>query len=175
MALTFLVEDGTGLAAATSYISIADAADYLSVDVVAETAWDALSTEEQEEFLMWSTRLLDQKCWYEGNPVDTTTPQGLRWPRCWVYDRDGTLLSSTAVPGQIEAAVVELAKHLIAGNDLTTGSDIDNLKKIVVDVIEIEYQDDAGQTTIPNIINAILEGIGTFRIGNASHAKILKA
>lgn len=173
MTFVFLVEDGTGLVAgANSYVSLADANDYLEIDQNTFATWDGISAGEKERFLVAATRLLDQKSDWEG--VKTVDESPLRWPRACVFDRDDLLLDDDVIPPEIESATIELAKHLI-NSDLTTGQDVDAIKKLVVDVIEIEFQDDTRQVTIPTIINSILGGIGVFRIGGRGSANIRKA
>jgi len=168
----FLVEDGTGLAAATSYVSVADADDYMSL-IPATTAWDALTPDSaKEDYLMFATRVLDNKSDFIG--VKTNTDASLRWPRSYVYDRDAVLILNTVVPTEIEHATTELARILLE-NDITTGQDVDHIKKLMVDVVQIEYQKDTSQLRISNYINSILDPLGWFMTGRRGHGKILRA
>ena len=84
------------------------------------------------------------------------------------------LIADDVVPEAVKQATCELAKFL-QENDLTVGKDIENMKRIVVDVIEIEYQDQTTQSNVPTIINAILTGLGSFRVGSRGFGKIIKA
>lgn len=171
MAFVFTVEDGTGLPGATSYVSVADALDYFAVDPNAAD-FIALSPEMHQFYLGWATRVLDQKTDWKGTKNSAT--QGLRWPRTGVFDRDGLAISSTIVPREVKAATCELARWLLT-NDPAAGQDIERIKQVVVDVVEIMFQDDDSQSSYPSIINAILTGLGGFRIGNRQFAKIIKA
>lgn len=171
MAFAFLVEDGSGLSSATSYVSVADADDYFAIDANNE-AWDALPEEQKEFFLAWATRYIDQKVNWKGSKA--TSVQGLRWPRVYVKDRDGVYIEDDVIPTQVKQITYEVARWLM-DNDPAAGSDVENLKKVVVDVVEIEYQDQTSQTSFPTLFSDILQGIGTFRIGGRGHANIIKA
>lgn len=172
MSFTFTVEDGTGLTAANSYVSVAEADDYFAFDLNFADDWTALTNTQKQHSLAWASRLLDQKTSWNGNKVVETS--GLRWPRSYVYDRDEILIADDEVPVPVKDATCELAKYLQA-NDLTTGKDIENIRRIAIDVIEIEYQENSSQSSIPTIINAILEDLGSFRIGGSGYGRIVKA
>jgi len=170
MAFVFTVEDGSNVAGANSYVTLAYAADYFAVDPSSAT-WEALTDEQKQFYLAWATRLLDQKTEWRGfiNEDD----QALRWPRKGAADRDYRTVNTNEIPNPVKAATCELAKWLMT-NDPTTGQDTDYLKRIKVDVIEIEYQDGTSQSSYPSIINAILEGIGHFRTGSRGFGRIVR-
>lgn len=170
MAFVFTVEDGTNVAGANSYVSLAYAEDYFAVDVASAT-WEALSDDQKEFYLAWATRVLDQKTEWRG--YINADSQSLRWPRKGVTDRDYRAIDVDEIPNAVKAATCELAKWLIT-NDPTTGQDTDYLKRIKVDVIEIEYQDGATQSSYPSIINAIINGIGYFRVGARGFGRIVR-
>lgn len=75
MALT--VEDGTGLANADSYVSVADATAYHAA--MGNAAWAALDTDEKEWALRRATQYIDVRYNYRGSPLRST--QALAWPR----------------------------------------------------------------------------------------------
>jgi hypothetical protein len=159
MAWTFLVEDGTGLTNSTSYATVEYADDYFDVDRVFEPTWDAYTTEQKQELLGWATRALDQKVVWKG--VRTTSTQALAWPRCGVYNRYGELIGDDEMPEQLRQATVEFAKYM-AATDPTTGSGVDYIKAVKLDVLEVEYMDGTSQTSIPNFLNSILRGLGYY-------------
>lgn len=172
MAFVFTVEDGSGVAGANSYSTVAEADDYFAVDPNFLATWDALTTEEQEIRLAWASRVLDQKTIWKGYAVSAT--QAMGWPRTHVTDRDGYAVDSDIVPTPVKHATYELAKYLNT-NDLTTGPDTTDFRRIVVDVIEIEYQEGVSQNSIPTILKDILTGYGVFRIGGRGAGRIVKA
>lgn len=162
MAFAFVVEDGSGLASATSYVSVADADDYFALTPDFAATWNAKNNTDKEFLLGWATRVLDQKTVWNG--VKTTTTQALRWPRTGVYDRDGLLIPSTTLPKQLIEATLEFAKWLNE-NDPTSGQDIDYLSRMRVDVIEFEFQENTSQSSFPSILNQIIGSLGTFKVG----------
>lgn len=104
MALT--VEDGTGLAAADSYISEADADTYFA-NHGSPSAWSAATSAQKESALRYATGWLDGKYAWVGELVSTT--QALAWPRYDAEDREGRLLASNAVPQKVKDAACEAA------------------------------------------------------------------
>lgn len=168
MAFTFTLEDGTGLTAANSYVSLAEADDYFAVDPNA-TAYLALIDADQEKYLAWASRVLDARTTWAGyKKVETS---GLRWPRVGVYDRDRIAVEDDIVPKPVKDATCELARFLMTYNP-AQGQGVENLRKIVVDVVEIEYQEGTSQVEWPAFLNEILEPLGQFRSGQGGFAKI---
>jgi|15BtaG_2_1085339.scaffolds.fasta_scaffold03962_6 hypothetical protein len=110
MAIT--VEDGTGLAAADSYLSVADADTYHTKHG-ASTDWSGASTATKEEALRIATQYLDvvySRRWIGVRQVET---QSLAWPRWQVVDYDGFTIGDDEVPSQLEDATAELAvRHI---------------------------------------------------------------
>lgn len=173
MAFTFVVADGTNLTNATSYVSVAEADDYFEIDRVFTATWTALTSTEKEYRLGWATRVLDQKVRWKGTK-DTET-QALEWPRDSTYDRNGVAILDTVIPEQLKDATCEFAKYLNS-EDPISGSGIDFVKGIVLDVLEIEYQEGTSQSSFPNIINSLLRGLGHYSVpGQFSFNKIVKA
>jgi hypothetical protein len=173
MAFSFVVEDGTNLPTATSYVSVAAADDYFEIDRAFSATWSALTTEEKEYRLAWATRILDQKVRWNG--IKDTQTQGLEWPRRSVYDRNDVAISDNIIPEQLVEATLELAKY-VNSNDPISGSGVDFVKSIVLDVLEIEYQEGTSQNSFPNVLNSLLRGLGHYPIpGQFSFNKISKA
>lgn len=170
MAFTFTAEDGTGLTGANSYATVAESEDYFAVDPNA-TAYLALTESEQEQYLAWASRLLDQKTEWRGYKAVATS--GLRWPRKHVFDKDGLLVEDDIVPKPVKDATCELARFLMDYNP-AVGQGGDNIKKLVVDVVEVEYQDNTGQSDWPSLINAILTPLGMFRTSGPGFGRIIK-
>lgn len=169
--MALVVEDGTGLTGSNSYASVAEATDYYDVDRTA-TFWASLTNEQREEYLQWATRILDAKVKWRG--LKRSETQALAWPRTGAYDREGYAIASTIVPKPVKAALFELMKYLHT-NDLTSGPDVGNLKSVKVDVVEVVYQDDTSQSTLPSIINYLLTGLGRMIHGGSTFGRILRA
>ena len=174
----FVVEDGTGLTNATSYVSVADADDYLTVKPDAVIAdWVALTSGQKQDYLMWATRLLDQRGTFQGQK--TVEESALRWPRAWVYDRDSLLLPDDEIPEQIEAATVEIAFNLLdqSVDPSSPGSGSSGgIKSLKADVVEIEYFEggSASNNAFPKGINDILAPLGSISGGGPGFGRIVR-
>lgn len=175
---TFVVETGEGLTNATSYVSVAEADDYLTVKPDATIAgWVALTSGQKEDYLMWATRLLDQRGTFQG--TKTVDESSLRWPRAWVYDRDGLLLPDDEIPEQIKAATVEIAFNLLEQNvdPSSPGSSTSGgIKSLKADVVEIEYFEggSASNNAFPKGINDILAPLGSISGGGPGFGRIVR-
>lgn len=104
MALTFTVEDGTGLAAANSYLSVNDLKDYWTLRGVALA--DTYSDTVLQVALVKATDYVERRFLkWRGQRYSTT--QALSWPRVYAYDSDGNLQSG--VPVYMQNAIAEYA------------------------------------------------------------------
>jgi hypothetical protein len=179
--VALIVEIGTGNPASNSYGSSLESLDYLSVKGLLSASWVALTPSGQENYLMWASRLLDQRAYFPGHKTFATS--GLRWPRVGVLDKDGISLPNDSVPKIIKAVTFEIAHHLlvkgldpnVAPDTLATG----NVKRLKADVVEIEYDTKSAGTEIalyfPAGINLMLRPIGSLPVGNGSRfAKLLR-
>lgn len=161
----FVVEDGTVVANATSYVTLAFADDYLSVKPAATTTtWDALADADKEDFLMWATRLLDQRTIWSGVKYDSDS--ALQWPRAGVYDRDGLPVATDEIPLQVQQATVEVAFHLVTENvdpSAPGSAAAGGVKSQKLGPLEIVYQDNAVITPnyFPVGLNQLLTPFGT--------------
>lgn len=171
MAVVFTVEDGTLVDDANSYVTVDYANDYLSIKSNADD-WLALDEEVVEKYLMWGTRLLDQRAVFP-NSTPTDEDQALRWPRQYAYDRDGEAIPDDVIPDQIQEATVEIAFNLYnqAVDPSQAASSGGAINKIKVAVIEIGYSDGvaASNNNFPSGINEILYPLGS--IGGAGGSR----
>lgn len=119
--MALVTEDGTGLADAESYISVADATAYHAAR--GNAAWTALASDTvREQALRKATDYMGQtyRDRWAGNRVSTT--QALDWPRYDVPRRDlpgdsyYAYYASDAVPAEIVRACAELALRAAAGD-----------------------------------------------------------
>lgn len=172
MTVTVTVEDGTIVADANSYVSVETARAYFA-PVPAAAAFLDLSDDEIGGYLVWSTRVLDQKTMWKGCEVKPGV-QVLDWPRLGAVDKYGYCIASDVVPPQVIAVTCELANWLLTNNP-ADGSDVSNLKQITVDVIEIVFQDATSQTNWPTIFNQIIAGLGQLKVGGRGFGRVVKA
>jgi hypothetical protein len=102
--MAFLVEDGTGLAGATSYTTLIFADSYHADR--GNGAWSGAASVKQRA-LIKATDYLERR--YEWRGLRATETQALKWPRVAVLDMELTPVASDSVPAEIQKAVAELA------------------------------------------------------------------
>jgi hypothetical protein len=107
--MSLIVEDGTGLSTANSYISVADADAYF--EARSNSTWDGAIDDSKEAALLYATLWVDRRYVWPGFIVIST--QALSWPRGWAYDYEGRVIDSSTVPQAVKDAVCEAAlEHL---------------------------------------------------------------
>lgn len=130
--MSLIVEDGTGLSNAESYISVADASTRHANNGM--TNWATLSTTEMEAALRRATTYMEQayrERWkglrlhmrVGGSGQQLEETQALSWPR-WDVMVDGFPVSPNIVPTEVANACADLALKAAAGDlnlDLTRG------------------------------------------------------
>lgn len=117
--MSLIVEDGTGLSTAESYVSVADADTRLAA--LGQTNWATLTATEKEQSLRRASQYMLQayRSRWKGERIGTT--QALDWPRFGVYV-DGYVIASDTVPAGIANTCADLALKAAAGDlnaDLT--------------------------------------------------------
>lgn len=106
--MSLVVEDGSGLSTAESYISAADCDAYFS-EHGDPSEWTSATTAEKEAALRYATSYLDDN--YEWYSSLLTRTQALDWPRNPYLDSQGRYIEG--VPQKIKDATCEMAlEHL---------------------------------------------------------------
>ena len=157
--MTIIVEDGSGLANAESYVSVVDANTYHSK--IGNDAWADLDTSVKEQLLRKATDYMvaQYRLQYAGYRRYST--QSLDWPRLYVPLIDSLsanifpqYVDFDIVPTTVKNACAELALKAytaILMQDLTQG-----VIREKVDVIEVEYDKFSPQQTRYEQIDAML-------------------
>lgn len=159
--MALVVEDGTGLATAEAYISVADADAYFAL-IGTHASWTAASSTEKEQALRLGAIYLDGNFGWQG--TRTTSTQALDWPR-WDVERDGIVIDTDAVPTAVARANAEAAlQHIISGGalfvDQTRPGGIRSESFTVGEISEtVEYDGSAGQQKLFARLEALLEGL----------------
>jgi hypothetical protein len=127
-----IVEDGTIVAGANSYVTtqeVQDYADLRGIDYPCET--------ELNQNIIKATDYLQSRC-YQGEQVEPGV-QPLLWPRQYVYIYNQEIASDT-IPEQLKSAQIELALAQAQTDVMNDGVDRgDNVKRKKTDVLEVEY------------------------------------
>lgn len=149
--MALIVEDGTGLAGAEAYISVADADAYFTAR--GNTAWAALTTQQKEQALRKGADYLQNYLW-RGHRY--TAAQALSWPRCSVVV-DGWALDADVIPAAVRHANAELAVRAATGDLL-----VDAGAQVVsetVGPISVTYASGARQQTRFEVVERMLAGL----------------
>lgn len=169
-----VVEDGTGLSGANSYITTVEALAILDVKPTQLAAFNALPDDAtRDNYLIWASGWLDDYMDWKG--YKTVKTSGLRWPRCGVYDRDGNLIAENVIPEQLKQATAETAVWLIGNDAAASGGDSSNLpegiKRVKADVVEVEFfesgsaDSQSGSDLLPVNIRFLLRALGSPIVG----------
>ncbi len=169
--MDIVVEDGTGLPTANSYLTTDEADDLLSVNIYA--TWGSLTDDAKEALLMWATRLLDERVKWHGRKVHQTA--GLAWPRYGVRDREGFCVDDNLVPAPVKLATAILANHLVVnGADPEAVDTSNNLTELKVDVIQLKFDANILKQKYPVEVQYILQGLGTVSMGRGGPKFIVR-
>lgn len=183
MSIVLVVETGSGVSGANTYISATDADLYQANR--GRSSWALLSADSKATALIKATEAIDAQ--YPWIGVKMTRTQGLQWPRragiessgasILLVDRDG--FDIDAVPQAVvnacaEAAFLSLTEELFQDND-PRGKII--RKK--TDVLETEYQPESPSMkpalpTIFGTLNSILKGYYTQPTGGMVIGKAVR-
>lgn len=164
--MTLIVEDGTGLSTAESYISVADAGTRHTA--LGNTAWTGTDA-AKEAALRRATQYMLQRYRgrWQGNRINSS--QALDWPRYSVIV-DGYDVDSDDVPTEIANACADLALRALAA-DLNE----DQTRAVVrekVGPLETEYAAGSSQATRYVAVDQALAPF--FRVG-ATSARLVRA
>jgi len=170
MALTeidLVVEDGSGLPTANTYISLTDATEYHRLR--GNDLWAESSEDETCVSLIRATQYIDERWVFKSVIFDDVDPQALQFPRFELYDRNGTDVSEI-VPAEILRATCEYALQVLGdGTGVQTLSPtpdqddpravIYSREKVAVLETEVRYDSSRGiqvQKTYPTADRIIL-------------------
>lgn len=166
--MSLIVEDGTGISTAESYISVANADTRMTA--LGLTNWGTLSTTEKEQALRRATQHMLQA--YRGRWKGTrvTSTQALDWPRYVTDYVDGHPVQSNVVPTDVAKACADLALKAAAG-DLAPDLDRAVIRE-KVGPLETEYSPHSPQATRYRAIDMAL---APYLTGSSAMARLVRA
>jgi len=150
-----IVEDGTIVANADSYISRANADSYFT-NHGSPTDWTGATDANKDSALRYATVFLDSMYTWRGTIADES--QVLRWPRAGVVDDEGRDIDDDTIPQKIKDAQCELGLlHLasVLNEAFDRGGAVAREK---VGSVEIEYFDRAQAERYMPYIQRIVKG-----------------
>ena len=113
--MSLSIEDGSGKQDADSYISVADANEYINKWHNSALVWSSTGNTNTERALRVGTRYVDS---FEFLGLRAWTSQKLSWPRAGLGPIDGQYFKSSQIPDAIKHAVVEAALKHVDGETL---------------------------------------------------------
>lgn len=153
--MSLIVEDGTGVSGADSYITLEYAASYHSA--LGNAAWAAATSEQQEVALRRAAQYLDFNYYWRG--VKTAQTNAREWPRYDCLDKDGYAIASNVIPTEIKNAQAELGLRALAGDLLADVSGGSSVIREKVDAIEVEYEKGQSRQSAYTIVERLLRGL----------------
>ncbi len=109
--MAFVVEDGTGIANANSYVSVAA---FIAYWVERGIEMSQYTQAQTEAALVLSTDHVDIFYGRKFIGYKATQEQALQWPRHCAYDINGYYVESDVVPTRLQYAICEYAKRILA-------------------------------------------------------------
>ena len=154
-----IVEDGTGLSNADSYVSVEFADNYFSARGV--TAWASLTQAKKEQALIRATDFIDSI--YQWHGKKATSEQALRFPRVNLTDYEGMLV--IGIPNCLKQAVCDASMLSVNGTELfQTKNENGDVVSETITTLSFTYSksdksEKTTQTTLYDSINTKLRGL----------------
>ena len=162
--MTLIIEDGSGILTADSFVSVEEADTYHAD--FGNAAW-AGANASKEAALRRATAYISTGFNYHGLPANGRN-QALAWPRSGIVLQDGSDLPNDAIPAEVKIATFEAALfESQTPNGLNKVVDLSQrLIRQKIDVLEFEYADlpvnaEASKpvlTKVENVLSAFISG-----------------
>lgn len=153
--MALIVEDGSGLTNAQTYVSPAEVSVYCITYGLAQPA-------SPNTAIMLAMRYLEGTFFHRWVGYKKTELQALSWPRSNAVKRDGWVVNESTVPIEVKNAVCALAIRSGLGEDLTPDfTNANMVKKEQVGPLLVEYMAGAPSYTVYKDIEFILTPVTT--------------
>ncbi len=183
MALTLVVETGSGLSNANSYATVAEADAFHETSLYA-SVWTSMALQEKTQALISATRILDEQVDWAG--WATTFGQALRWPRSGVPSREaipgrqdavisyGYYLAMNIIPDWLKNATAELAQSLKVA-DRSADLETINYSQISVGSISLTIDKTDRPNVLPDRVFAMVQPYGAVQqSGSVNLARLVR-
>jgi hypothetical protein len=170
MALT--VEDGSSVANADAFVSIADCDAYHTAK--GNTAWTGDDDTVKEPAIRRATSYLNGLNWL-GSRVNGRS-QALSWPRKDVTDAEGNEIATDELPQEVIDACCELAlRELVEANSISPDfTPSDKISREKVGDLEVEYAGTSNSVrSVTPVIPVVDSLINQFLVSGGSSTKFL--
>ena len=119
MGVTIVVEDGTNVAGANSYLTEAEGTAALEgIGGEKQLCWKQATKDDRAQALVAATSYLQRHYRWYGVPANAS--QALAWPRTKTFDLHGDVIPQGTIPKQLkDAQILIAAEYLAAGKEGT--------------------------------------------------------
>jgi hypothetical protein len=150
--MALVIEDGTGVANANSYITVAEAREFADL----RSLFLPVSDADVETLIVKAFDYLES-LEYKGEPANP--PQAAEFPRRNLYIQ-GILFSESSIPFKLKQAQCQLTVEANSTDLQPTGDGREVIKE-KVDVIEVEYAEKGISVARPTFtaVNGFLKGL----------------
>lgn len=150
--MALIIEDGTIVADANSYVTVAEARSYCSSRGLTIPENDT----ELEALIVSGFDYLESLL-FKGNVIEPHQPS--KWPREEVYV-NGEELDSSVIPTDLKNANARLSFEATLTDLLPTGSGPEVVRE-KVDVVEVQYAESGSSSVAPNFraVDALLQDL----------------
>ena len=184
MALTLIKEDGSGLANANAYASVADGDAYHEGHLYT-TDWTGASSGSKAAALVMATRLIDAYHQFRGFKAHAT--QALQWPRELARDDDalrstGVLVVTAreecfpndALPVVLRDATIETARELIKANRADDPEGEGLASMAITGSLSLTFERRDRRPVIPHVAQALLAKFGDYVRQNSGVVRLVR-
>jgi len=156
MAVTVTVEDGSGVANANSYVTIAEVDAWVLTNPH-DTTWTALTDAAKNGYAVMACRVLNEQMNWDGWQIDAD--QALDLPRSGMVDKNGNSIDNDEIPTEVKNAQSELAR-LFAIEDRTADPGTAGFKEIGVGTIKLVIDKNDRVPTLADAVFNMLRSFG---------------
>lgn len=167
--MSVTIDASAGGVSSNSYVSLTDADAYFANRLYG-TNFTGKSNDDRSRALIMACQRIEQEN-YEGYAVTHT--QKLKWPRAWVQvpgETYGRYYEITEIPQLVKDAQCEMAL-VVAGSDIFAPTGAENLTKLVVGPIELDFKSSISTGILPDTVSRLLRGL---RVGGGM-AQMMRA
>lgn len=171
MAVVLKVEDGTGYTDSNTLADVVTADAYLELDIH-EQNWPSLTEETKSKLLAFATRDLFQRITLDGEK--TLADSALPLPRTGMKHANSEPVEIDEIPTGFVHAVIEYARRLARG-PMRDPHATQGLKRIEVDVIELEFDTEGAISGLPENVYRLIRPYAVVTSNKPSFAKIKRS
>jgi hypothetical protein len=153
--VAFIVEDGSGVPGANSYLSLDDADAYHTDR--GNTAWQTTADKKKAALIKATAYVENRFVWETGYKADSLN--SLSWPRYEAEDAEGYGFDGDEIPEKLKAAVAELA--LVALSEDIFSPIEREISSVSAGPVSVSYVPGASQEKRYPLVEGLLRGLAS--------------